>query len=69
MHTWAIISQKGGQGKTTLATGFAVEAARDGAAVVILDTDDRRRPRDRCSCPRRAWWKPAPCATPIGSQK
>ena len=42
MHTWAIISQKGGQGKTTLATGFAVEAARDGAAVVILDTDDRQ---------------------------
>lgn len=42
MHKWAIISQKGGQGKTTLATGFAVEAARDGAAVVILDTDDRQ---------------------------
>ena len=42
MHTWAIISQKGGQGKTTLATGFAVEAARDGASVVILDTDDRQ---------------------------
>ena len=42
MHTWAIISQKGGQGKTTLATGFAVEAARDGVAVVILDTDDRQ---------------------------
>lgn len=42
MHTWAIISQKGGQGKTTLATGFAVEVARDGAAVVILDTDDRQ---------------------------
>jgi len=30
------------RGKTTLATGFAVEAARDGAAVVILDTDDRQ---------------------------
>jgi chromosome partitioning protein len=42
MQTWAIISQKGGQGKTTLATGFAVEATRDGAAVVILDTDDRQ---------------------------
>jgi len=42
MQTWAIISQKGGQGKTTLATGFAVEATREGAAVVILDTDDRQ---------------------------
>jgi chromosome partitioning protein len=42
MRTWAIISQKGGQGKTTLATGFAVEATREGAAVVILDTDDRQ---------------------------
>ncbi|MDV5825727.1 ParA family protein [Sphingobium naphthae] len=42
MKTWAIIAQKGGQSKTTLATGFAVEAAREGAAVVILDADDRQ---------------------------
>lgn len=42
MHTWAIIAQKGGQSKTTLATGFAVEAASAGAAVVILDADDRQ---------------------------
>lgn len=42
MQTWAIIAQKGGQSKTTLATGFAVEAARNGAAVVILDADDRQ---------------------------
>lgn len=42
MHTWAIIAQKGGQSKTTLATGFAVEAAEEGAAVVILDADDRQ---------------------------
>ena len=42
MRTWAIIAQKGGQSKTTLATGFAVEAAREGAAVVILDADDRQ---------------------------
>lgn len=42
MQTWAIIAQKGGQSKTTLATGFAVEAAREGAAVVILDADDRQ---------------------------
>lgn len=42
MQTWAIIAQKGGQSKTTLATGFAVEAAREGATVVILDADDRQ---------------------------
>lgn len=42
MNVWAIINQKGGQGKTTVATGFAVEASAEGAAVVILDTDDRQ---------------------------
>lgn len=42
MQVWAIIAQKGGQSKTTLSTGFAVEAAREGAAVVILDADDRQ---------------------------
>ena len=42
MQVWAIIAQKGGQSKTTLATGFAVEAAREGGAVVILDADDRQ---------------------------
>lgn len=42
MQVWAVIAQKGGQSKTTLSTGFAVEAAREGAAVVILDADDRQ---------------------------
>src|SRR3546814_5087996 len=42
MQTWAIIAQKGGQSKTTIATAFAVKAAREGAAVVILDADDRQ---------------------------
>lgn len=42
MQTWAIIAQKGGQSKTTLSTGFAVEAAGEGARVVILDADDRQ---------------------------
>lgn len=42
MQIWAVIAQKGGQSKTTLSTGFAVEAAREGAAVVILDADDRQ---------------------------
>ena len=42
MQVWAVIAQKGGQSKTTLSTGFAVEAAREGASVVILDADDRQ---------------------------
>ena len=42
MQTWAIIAQKGGQSKTTISTGFAVEAAGEGARVVILDADDRQ---------------------------
>jgi len=42
MFILSVISQKGGQGKTTLSTGFAVEATREGAAVVILDTDDKQ---------------------------
>ena len=42
MQTWSIIAQKGGQSKTTITTGFAVEAAGEGASVVILDADDRQ---------------------------
>jgi chromosome partitioning protein len=42
MQVWAVIAQKGGQSKTTLSTGFAVEAACEGASVVILDADDRQ---------------------------
>ena len=42
MQVWAVIAQKGGQSKTTLSTGFAVEATREGASVVILDADDRQ---------------------------
>src|SRR3546814_6563014 len=42
MQTWASIAQKGGKSKTTSATAFAGEAAREGAAVVIRDADDRQ---------------------------
>ena len=39
MRTVAIISRKGGTGKTTLACNFAVAAQSDGRAAVILDMD------------------------------
>ncbi|MGQ3671272.1 AAA family ATPase [Xanthobacter sp. TB0136] len=39
MKTLAIVSQKGGVGKTTLATALAVEAVRRGQSVVIIDLD------------------------------
>lgn len=39
MKTLAIISQKGGVGKTTLATCLAVEAEREGKQVLVVDLD------------------------------
>jgi chromosome partitioning protein len=39
MKTLAIISQKGGVGKTTLATALAVAAEKDGKIVAVFDLD------------------------------
>lgn len=39
MKVLSIVSQKGGVGKTTLATALAVEASRQGRSVVIFDLD------------------------------
>lgn len=41
MKTLAIITQKGGAGKTTIATALAVAAQSDGKQVAILDLDDQ----------------------------
>lgn len=41
MKTLSIITQKGGAGKTTIATALAVAAQRDNRQVAILDLDDQ----------------------------
>jgi cellulose biosynthesis protein BcsQ len=51
MKVLSVVSQKGGVGKTTLATALAVEASRDGKKTVMFDLDP---PVTRTDLPRLA---------------
>ena len=42
MKTLALISQKGGSGKTTIALNLAIAAAGAGKQVVVIDLDPQR---------------------------
>ena len=58
MKTIAILSQKGGSGKTTLAAHLAVEAERTGAGLVaVVDTN----PQGSLA----AWWNSREALTPL----
>jgi len=57
MRILALVSQKGGVGKTTLAGHLAVEAERDGSSVAVLDTD----PQGSLA----AWWNSREAETPL----
>ena len=56
MKTLGVIAQKGGTGKTTLSVHLAVQAAKDGKRVLLVDMD----PQASAS----AWWKRRPDERP-----
>ena len=46
MQVWTTLGQKGGSGKTTLATNLAVAAELAGQSVLLIDTDPQRSAAD-----------------------
>jgi len=56
-RTLALLAQKGGVGKTTLAVHLAVLAEQEGRRVLLVDTDPQRS--------LTAWWKARAAETPL----
>ena len=61
MHAIALLAQKGGAGKTSLALALAVEASGAGRTVVVLDTD----PQASACCWRDRRQSPDPVVTDV----
>lgn len=57
MRTWTITNQKGGAGKTVLATNLAVEGAKQGLKTLLLDLDPQQS--------ATKWWEGRDEETPL----
>ena len=57
MKIWTITNQKGGAGKTVLATNLAVEGSRAGLKTLLIDLDPQQS--------ATKWWEARDAETPL----